>query len=124
MKLGQLAKCFSSKGKFVSSLTISKLEDLWHRFNWASKVGLHNELDPPIASSEWEAVIMLLSRYPMKEKKNRGGGKNFSKIDNMKNHWTLPQSFMSNVVHNGLNTHTTEMFASPLNRKNTPGVVS
>eukprot|EP00976_Prorocentrum_cordatum_P015181 304995-Prorocentrum_minimum.AAC.1 len=32
----------------------------------------------------------------------------------MKYHWTLPQSFMSNVVLNGLNTHT-EMFASPLN---------
>ena len=109
---GQLAKCFSSKGKFVSSLATSKLEDLWHRFNWASKVGLHNELDPPIASFEWE-VIMLLSRYPMKIKKNRGGGKDLSNINNMKNHWTLPQSFMSNVVHNGLNTYV-EMFASPL----------
>ena len=82
----------------------SKLEDLWHRFNWASKVGLHNELDPPIASFEWE-VIMLLSRYPIKIKKNRGGGKDLSNINNMKNHWTLPQSFMSNVVHNGLNTY-------------------
>eukprot|EP00976_Prorocentrum_cordatum_P071926 1180513-Prorocentrum_minimum.AAC.4 len=33
---------------------------------------------------------MLLSRYPMQKKKNNGGGKNLSEVDNLKNHWTLP----------------------------------
>eukprot|EP00959_Pyramimonas_sp_CCMP1952_P449915 9420518-Pyramimonas_sp.AAC.2 len=107
---GPLAKCYTSTGKFVSSLTLDKLEDLWHRYNWASTAGLHDKLDPPIASFEWE-IIMLLSRYPIKKKRTTKSG---SKKDNLKNHWTLPTTFMSRIVHNGLRAHT-EMFASPLN---------
>eukprot|EP00976_Prorocentrum_cordatum_P110237 1195160-Prorocentrum_minimum.AAC.10 len=43
-----LAKCYTSSSKFVSSLTLDKLEDLWHRYNWASEAGLHDKLDPPM----------------------------------------------------------------------------
>ena len=106
--LEQVAKCYDKQGRFASSITKTKLHDLWNRFQQAEEDGLHTAMK--VSSFEHE-ILLLLERYPTKTKEHKNATR---KNRHLKNHWALPAKFMSEIIHEGLGVKT-EMFASPLN---------
>ena len=64
---GEVAKCYTAVGKYVSSIRTDRLMDLWRRFHNAKHRGLHDRLDPAVGTFERE-ILLLLERYPVNKR--------------------------------------------------------
>ena len=74
--------------------------------------GLHEHHEPSVGTFEKE-LLLLFERYPThKREKDEKDKERTRKI--LRNHWTLPTDYMTNLLHKGTNVDT-EIFASPLN---------